>query len=257
MAMKNKSLTLKISLIFYFVFVFTPLLSATEYTFKNGVKSKYSLANYRWVLDQPEFAHYILRSIWLSGLTILISLLLLIPLQIWLHIDGQKFRKSIDILSLFPLIIPVVVYAIGAQIAFPMFMQDSVLELPFLYSVLALPYTYRAIDIGLSSIPLKTYSEAALVSGANWAKTIGIVILPSIRNAILAAIALCFALSVGEFTITSLLHWDTFPTWINDVSQGNVLGAITLSVISLLVPISILTIVAFIVPNARRKVSHE
>lgn len=257
MAIKKKSFALVAVLIVYFIFIFTPLFSATEYTFKNGIKSHYSLANYRWVFSQPEFGHYILRSLWLSGLTIFISLLLLVPLQIWLHIDGARYRKVIDVLSLFPLIIPVVVYAIGAQVAMPMAMQDTVFELPFLYAMLALPYTYRTIDIGLGAIPLKTYSEAALSAGANWVKTIGIVILPAIRSAILAAIALCFALSIGEFTITSLLHWDTFPTWINDVSQGNVLGAITLSVISLVIPILILTLVAFVAPNGKRKATHE
>jgi len=49
-----------------------------------------------------------------------------------------------------------------------------------------------------------------------------------------------FALCIGEFTLTSLLHWDTFPTWINDVSQDSVLQAITLSVISLILPIFVI-----------------
>lgn len=259
MAIKRilNKLPLSITLIIFLLFVFVPLFSAAEYTFKTSVKAHYSLDNYRWVFTQPEFGYYIVRSLLLSAGAILISLIVLVPLQIWLHISETKIRQVVDVVSLFPLIIPVVVYAIGAQIAIPLRLQDSVLELPFLYAMLALPYTYRALDIGINAIPLKIYYEAAISAGANGFKTITIVVLPAIRSALLAAIALCFALSIGEFTITSLLHWDTFPTWINDVSQGNVLGAITLSVISLIIPIFLLVFITAFLPKNRGRVQND
>lgn len=242
--MKSKKQALLTISILYFGFIFIPLLSATEYSFKTNIKGKYTFANYLWVFDQPEFLHYIIRSSWLSGLSVFISLAFLIPLQTWLHITQSRWRTLVETLSLFPLIIPVVAYAIGAQVAMPMWIQDSVFELPFLFAMLALPYTYRAIDIGLNSVPIKTYYEASRVNGANWLKTIFAVIMPNTRNSILAASALGFALCIGEFTLTSLLHWDTFPTWINDVSQDTVLGAITLSVLSLVIPIILISIFA-------------
>ena len=228
----------------YLALIFIPLLSATEYTFKTSVKGKYSLENYKWVFHQPEFIHYILRSFWISGLSVVVTLLLLIPLQTWLHISQSPIKNVIETISLLPLIIPVVAYAIGAQIAMPLFVQDTVFELPFLYAMLSLPYTYRAIEIGLDSIPIKTLYEASLITGASRGRTIMQVIVPNSRTAILASSALGFALCLGEFTLTSLLHWDTFPTWINDISQDSVLGAVTLSVISLVIPIVVIASVA-------------
>ena len=230
----------------YLAFIFIPLLSAAEYSFKTSIHGKYSLENYRWIFQEDGFFHYLLRSGYLSALSVVISLLILVPLQTWLHISHSRWRPVIETISLLPLIIPVVAFAIGAQISMPMLVQDTVLELPFLYSMLSLPYVYRAIDIGLSAKPIKTWYEAARITGANSRKTIFTVIVPSIRSAVLAASALGFALCIGEFTLTSLLHWDTFPTWINDVSQDNILGAISLSVFSLVLPVSLLTIFAFI-----------
>lgn len=239
----------------YLAFIFIPLLSATEYSFKTNIKGQYTFANYRWVFDQPEFLHYIFRSVWLSALSVLVTLAFLIPLQTWLHITQSNWRRLVETVSLLPLIIPVVTLAIGAQVAMPMWVQDSVFELPFFYSMLSLPYTYRAIDIGLNSSPIKTFYEASRVNGGSWIKTIQWIVLPNIKNSVLAASALGFALCIGEFTLTSLLHWDTFPTWINDVSQDTVLGAITLSVISLVIPIILISI--FAIAITKREKTHD
>ena len=247
---------LPFTLILLAFFVFVPMLSALEFSMKTSISSQHSFENYLWAFRQPEFAHYIFRSGWISAVTVVISLLLLVPLIAWLHITDSKLRPVIDALSLMPLIIPVVAFAIGAQVSMPMFVQDTVFEIPFLYAMIALPYTYRSLDIGMSAFPIKVLTEAARSSGANWLSTIRFVVGPVIRSSILAATALCFALSLGEFTLTSLLHWDTFPTWINDISQGNVIGAIALSMLSLVIPFLALAAFSIFMPekNTTRRV---
>jgi putative spermidine/putrescine transport system permease protein len=248
MKMRTK-LPLPITLVILAFFVFVPMLSALEFSLKTSVKSRHSFENYLWAFRQPEFLHYIVRSGWLSALTVVISLVLLVPLITWLHISNSKIRPIVDALSLMPLIIPVVAFAIGAQVSMPMFVQDTVLEIPFLYAMIALPYTYRSLDIGMSAYPIKILTEAARSTGADWVSTIRFVVLPVIRASVLAATALCFALSLGEFTLTSLLHWDTFPTWINDISQGNVIGAIALSMLSLVIPFLALAAFSIFMPE--------
>ena len=83
-----------------------------------------------------------------------------------------------------------------------------------------------------------------------------IVILPVIRSAVTATIALTFALSIGEFTMTVLLHWDTFPTWVTYVAQDNLLGAIAISMIALLVPFVLISLVALLTPEKEIKESN-
>jgi len=132
-----------------------------------------------------------------------------------------------------PLIIPVVALATGAQLSMPGFMQNSVYELSFMYVVVAMPYTYRALDIGLSGHPLSTLTNAARNLGASWLKALTSVVIPTIRPSVLAALFLMIALSLGEFTLAQLLHWTTFPVWVTNVSQQNVMGATALGMGSL------------------------
>ena len=230
-------------------FVFVPMISAFEYSIRTPAKGGYGWDSYLWAIREEEFLYYIIRSTWLAGVTVLITLFVLVPTLTWIHLSNSKVRGLIDGLSLLPLVIPVVAFAVGAQISFPEFVKNKVLELPFLYFVLALPYAYRALDIGLSAIPLKTITEAARSAGANWLRTITSVIIPVIRGAVMATIALTFALSLGEFTLTVLLHWDTFPTWVTYVAQENILGAVAISMMSLILPFLLLTIITLFVPE--------
>ena len=245
----NFQLPLVITLLILGLFVFVPMISAFEYSIRTPAKGGYGWDSYLWAIREEEFVYYIIRSTWLAGVTVLITLFILVPTLTWIHLSNSKARGLIDGLSLLPLVIPVVAFAVGAQISFPEFVKNTVLELPFLYFVLALPYAYRALDIGLSAIPLKTITEAARSAGANWLRTITSVIIPVIRGSVMATIALTFALSLGEYTLTVLLHWDTFPTWVTYVAQENILGAIAISMMSLILPFLLLTIITLFVPD--------
>lgn len=240
---------LAITLAILSLFVFIPMLSAFEFSIRTPLEGGYGWTHYLWAIREEEFFHYIFRSGWLAGLTVLITLIILVPTMTWLHVSQSPIRQFIDGISLLPLVIPVVAFAVGAQISFPEFVQDTVLELPFLYFVLSLPYAYRSLDIGLNSIPLKTITEAARSAGAGWIRTIVSVIIPVIRSAVMATIALTFALSIGEYTLTVLLHWDTFPTWVTYIAQDNILGAVAISMMSLIIPFMILTLITLFVPE--------
>jgi len=249
-AMKRRlDAPLIITLFVLSLFVFAPMISAFEYSVRTPLKGGYGWDQYTWALKEEEFLHYLLRSGWLAAVTVLITLLVLVPTLTWLHLSQSKVRPLIDGLSLLPLVIPVVAFAVGAQISFPEVMQNTVFELPFLYFILALPYAYRSLDIGLNAIPLKTLTEAARSAGANWFWTINSIIIPVIRGAVMATVALTFALSLGEYTLTVLLHWDTFPTWITYVAQDNILGAIAISMMSLIIPFLILTGITLVIPE--------
>jgi putative spermidine/putrescine transport system permease protein len=65
----------------------------------------------------------------------------------------------------------------------------------------------------------------------------------------MATVALTFALSIGEYTLTVLLHWDTFPTWVTYVAQENILGAIAISMMSLVIPFVLLTSITLFTPD--------
>ena len=89
--------------------------------------------------------------------------------------------------------------------------------IPF-YTVLALPFTFRALDAGVRAIDVKTLVDASRSLGAGWGTTL----LPGTdpepahrdrrpRRSSPATVVL------GEFTIASVLLKDTFPTVHGDV----------------------------------------
>ncbi|NBR93920.1 MAG: ABC transporter permease subunit [Actinobacteria bacterium] len=241
--------SLAITLVLLSIFVFIPMLSAFEFSVRTPLTGGYGWTHYQWAIAEPDFFHYILRSGWLAATSVLITLVILVPTLTWLHLSNSSLRPLIDSLSLLPLVIPVVAFAVGVQISFPEFVQDSVLELPFLYFILALPYAYRTLEIGLRAIPLRTLVEAARSVGANWSKSILFIIIPAVRGAVAATVAITFALSLGEYTLTVLLHWDTFTTWVTYVAQENLLGAIAISMMSLIIPFLLLTVITLVVPE--------
>lgn len=215
------------------VFIFFPLYAATEFSLRNGAERTHGFAAYRWIFQQSGFGENLGTTIRVSLLALLLNLLVMVPTVTWLHLSGQRYKRLVEILTILPLIIPVVALATGAQLAMPDFMQNSVYELSFFYVVVAMPYTYRALDIGLSGHPLATLTNAARNLGASWVKTFTSVIIPTIRPSILAALFLMVALCLGEFTLAQLLHWSTFPVWVTNVSQQNVIGATALAMGSL------------------------
>ena len=101
--------------------------------------------------------------------------------------------------------------------------------------MLAMPFVYRALDAGIRSIDVQTLVEAARNLGASWPNVLMRVLVPCLRTAIVNGAFLCFALVMGEFTISSiLLYTKPFPVWLYQLptNSGQVQAAV--SVFSLL-----------------------
>lgn len=257
--MKNRILSLSRYVILaagllFFVF---PVASAIEFSLRSYGNKGHTFANYSWIFQQEDFFTNITISLKLAALSAVITLLTVVPAVTYLHLEGQRFKRIFEFLAILPLVVPVVSLAIGAQKAMPTFIQNSQYELAFFYVVIAIPYTFQSLNVGLTSIPLKTLVEASRSLGASFGRTVISVIVPAIRSAINAAIFLAVTLSFGEFTLTSLLHWETFPVWITRVSQGNVLGSIALSMFSLIGAWTLLILVQSAQNVRKKKVSKS
>jgi len=233
MAAEMKNLGSKIILIITAIFIFFPLYAAAEFSIRNGAEKTHGLAAYRWIFEQAGFTENLAITARITVLAVVLNLLIMVPTVTWLHLSGQRYKRLVEILTILPLIIPVVALATGAQLALPSLLENTVYELSFMYVVIAMPYTYRALDIGLSGHPLATLTNAARNLGASWIRVLTNVIVPTIRPSIFAALFLMVALSLGEFTLAQLLHWTTFPVWVTNVSQQNIIGATALAIGSL------------------------
>ena len=244
------------SLLAIFIFI-VPLYGAALYSFKGNGGKGHSWVNYRWLIHADGFYPSLFTSFKLAVLAVTLNLFLMVPTMVFLNLKGARYKSIVDFLCIFPLIIPVVSLAIGAQVAMPKFLQNTQYELVFFFVVIALPYTYRALDTSLQTVALKTLVEASRSLGASWTRTIIRVIAPAIRSGITGALFLTFALSIGEYTITSLLHWETFPTWTVVSAQQNILGAIAVSVFSFVGAIALLSAIALFSKRGSQRIEVE
>lgn len=224
---------LKFWVFIIFLFFIIPIFSAFLFSVQLG-DGTYTLDAYRRMISDPGLKSSLFLSMQLTIMTILIVLLLMVPTVTWLHIRAQKAKRFVEFISILPLTIPPVVTALGLVNSMPLFLRDSPYLLGFAYGALTMPYTYRALDSGLSSFDVKTLVEAGRGLGASWKQILTSVIAPNIKSAIYGAIFLAVALVLGEFVISSLLIWDTLPVWMGKVGNVDPEGAVSISIMSLI-----------------------
>jgi putative spermidine/putrescine transport system permease protein len=135
--------------------------------------------------------------------------------------------------------------------------SGSALLLAFVYIVLALPYSYRAIDGGLRAVDVATLADAARSLGASWPRVLGQVIVPNIRTSILSAAVLSVALVLGEYTISSLLSYHTLQVVIYGLGKRDASIAVAVSLASLLFVFALLIVIARFAPGGRSEAPAE
>jgi putative spermidine/putrescine transport system permease protein len=241
-----------------------PLLAMLEFTTR-ARGGRISLNTWRLLLDwrrlrstYPDLSTGIMASLGLALLTVLLMLVLLVPTVIWVRLRLPKLRRTVELLCLLPLTIPAIVLVVGLAPVYAWvtyFLGGSPLGLTFAYTVLVLPYAYRAIDAGLSAIDVRTLSEAARSLGAGWGTVMWRVVLPNIASAVLSAAFLTVALVLGEFTIASLLSRTNLQVAINLLGKSSATMSVAVSLAALLLAFVMLLLLSLV--GRRRRATEE
>jgi putative spermidine/putrescine transport system permease protein len=239
------------------LYVVTPMYASIQFSLEGGYHGRLSFDAYTQAFAQPGLGASILTSIEVSFGAMALMLALLVPTIIYTHLRLPKLRPVLEALSLLPLGVPAVVIVVGVLGTYdslPSWIIGSPLILALLYVVIALPYSYRAIDAGVRSIDLHTLVEAGRSMGAGWMKLFWRVLFPNLRSGILAAAFLTVALSLGEFAIASLVLPDTptFPVWLVGIETTSPYITVALSVIALIITWGLLAAIS-VVGAARRR----
>jgi putative spermidine/putrescine transport system permease protein len=167
---------------------------------------------YRTVLASPNFYGGLLYSFTAGIVTIILSLLIIVPTAYWVRLRAPRLRPVVEFVTLLPFVIPPVVYVFGlirtyGGPPFPLLDTNlgSDMVLVAAYVILSFPYMYRAVDTGLAAIDVRSLTEASQSLGAGWTRILLRVIFPNLRTAILSGAFLTLAIVVGEFTIATYL----------------------------------------------------
>jgi len=197
----------------------------------------------------PELKAGLVASAGLAVLTVAIMLVMLVPTMTWVRLRLPGMRRTIEFICLLPLTIPAIVLVVGLAPVYAWvsyLLGESSLWLSFAYVVLVLPYAYRALDAGLSSIDVKTLAEAARSLGASWPTVMWRVILPNVRTAVLSAAFLSVALVLGEFTIASLFSRDNLQVAINQLGKRDASLAIAAALAAMVLAFTVLFAMSFV-----------
>ena len=172
------------------------------------------ISSFGQVVKQTGFSDALTLSIKLAIMTTVLTLALMVPTTIYVHLRLPRLRRVMESVTILPIIIPPVVLIVGVLEVSPSYLKSTPYLLGLIYVVLAMPFAYRSLDAGLRALDLRTLVDAANSLGAGWRATLLRVIVPNLRTALLSATVLTVALVLGEFTMASLDLYQTFPVWI-------------------------------------------
>ncbi|MGC3020921.1 MULTISPECIES: ABC transporter permease [unclassified Brevibacterium] len=229
------------------IFILTPLLSSLTYSFFRADGS-FTTSGLTGLADSGKIVAPLMRSLIVSVLAAVILVVTLVPAVVAVHLWAPRLRSVLSILCTLPLVVPAIAIvaglsavlrslasqgrgSFGMQLNTMLQSQDLPLVLVGTYVILCLPFTFRSIDAGLSTLPLRTLFESSSILGAGLGTTLRRVVIPNIRGPVMFSLFFTFALSIAEYTVAATLSINTLPVFLNTLSSTNFRGSITLSVL--------------------------
>jgi putative spermidine/putrescine transport system permease protein len=242
-------------LVIVFGYLVLPLFAMLEFSSRGDYGAR-NLQNFAKILDYPDLVGGITTSLEIAVLTVLGMLVLLVPTMVWTVVRVPRMRRVVEFLCLLPLAIPAIVIVVGIAPIYRWMGQNlgavgaSPLTLTFINIILVLPFAYRAIDSGIRTVDVATLADASRSLGAGWPRTIVGVIVPNIRGGILSASVLAVALVLGEYTISSLLSFNTLQVVIFLVGARDPFVAVAVALAALVFAFILLYVITRFAPGA-------
>jgi putative spermidine/putrescine transport system permease protein len=242
--------------VLYFV---VPLLG----TFFHSIKTRPDIfLAYRQVLADPKFGGGLLYSFTVGVLTIILSLLIIVPTAYWVRLKVPRLRPLVEFVTLMPFVIPPVVLVFGLIRVYssrPLVLTatdfGSDVVLVCAYVILSFPYMYRAVDTGLAAIDVRTLTEAAQSLGSGWPRILWRVIFPNLRTSLLSGAFLTLAIVIGEYTIANFLaRIDAFGPYLSLLGRNQPYTPAAVSLISFGLTWLAMILIAFLGRGARGRV---
>ena len=244
-------------LLVFTVFFVLPLVALLDFSTKVPGSGERTAEPWRALAEDPTMREAITTSLLLAMLTVVGMIVMLVPTMIWVRLRVPRASRLVEFLCLLPLTIPALVIVVGIKNVYAWvnyLIGDSALTLTLVYVVLVLPYAYRAIDAALSGLDALTLAEAARSLGASWTTVIVRVIVPNIWPGILAASFISVALVLGEYTVSSLLNYDTLPVVIVFLGKSDAPQSMAAALASILFAAALLVMLSFL--DRRRRTSE-
>lgn len=193
------------------LYFFLPIYGTLDFSLRME-RGTLGFKAYELVFADPRFWQAFRYSITMAIITITISVSIFVPTVYWMYLKVPKARPIMEIITILPFIIPGIVLVFGLIRTFsrpPLQLTTSTFATDILmiagYIIISMPYMFRAIDVGMRAIDVRTLTEAAQSLGSSWFNVLTDVIIPNLRIAILSGALICFATVMGELILADFL----------------------------------------------------
>ncbi|WP_394788716.1 ABC transporter permease [Rhodoferax sp.] len=193
-----------------FFFLLGPFLVVFVAGFSGGDTLTFPPPSYslRWMFDvvaMPEFQRSFQTSVKIALIATVIALALGIPVAYALSRTPPPGIGLIKTVLTFPLIIPGILVGLGLLRNFVLLVNAPVfLGLLIGHVALLVPYAVRVVYASLTNLRVDI-EDAAVTLGASRLRTFFMVVMPNIRNAIIAAFFLAFVTSFNQVPVSLFL----------------------------------------------------
>jgi putative spermidine/putrescine transport system permease protein len=221
---------------------------------------KWSLDGVWAVFDEDLFWPALQTSLKLAVATVLITLTLLVPTALFVHLRLPRARPIVEFLTVLPYVVPPIALAAGVAAFYranARWLFSSQWALVPFYVIMALPFTYRSIDAGIKAIDVRTLVDASRSLGAGWGTTLRRVLFPNMASSILSASFLTTTIVLGEFTIAVTLNKQTFPVFSFQYFGRNPQGGIALALLVLLGTTALLAVLSLATRTKAQKAARK
>jgi putative spermidine/putrescine transport system permease protein len=240
-------------------YMLLPLVAMLEFSTR-GIGGERSFAAWLAIGSHADLLRAIRVSLELALLTVVVMLVLLVPTMVWVQLRLPKLRRLVEFVCLVPLTIPAIVLVVGLAPVYRWvwtLLGESPNTLTFVYVVLVLPFAYRALAAGLGALDLVTLAEAGRSLGCSWLGVVWRIVVPNIMGAIMSAALISVALVLGEFTISSLLNYETLQVVINLLGKRDASVAVAVSLAALLLAATLLFLLSLADQSGRAAARQE
>jgi putative spermidine/putrescine transport system permease protein len=240
------------------LYFLVPLFATLEFS----LRTRTPFVAYTNVLfKDPQFAGSLGYSFLVGVITIVVSLVIIVPTAYWVRLRLPRLRPVVEFVTLLPFVIPPLILVFGLLRAYstgPLPLTGSDFGLNILviaaYVVLSFPYMYRAVDSGLQAIDIRSLTEAAQSMGAGWTRILLTVIFPNIRVALLSGSFLTLAIVIGEYTIASFLVRPAFGPYLALLGRDKAFEPAAVSMISFGLTWLAMGMIAFLGRGSRSRI---
>ncbi|HET9093866.1 MAG TPA: ABC transporter permease subunit, partial [Solirubrobacteraceae bacterium] len=202
-------------LVIAFLFYAFPFAAAVKYSLVQSDGS-FGFNNYSQIISDGAVRDSLYTSLEISAIAAVAVVLLMLPTVVLVRLRLPRLTLLLEGVTILPLVVPPIVLASGLahlQGSAPewlvkLWFNHPLTGLTPTYVVLAMPFSYRAIDTGVRAIDLRTLVDASRSLGASWFMTLTRVILPNVETAVLGAIFLTVALCMGEVVLSSIMLYN-------------------------------------------------